>query len=73
MKTMQFVVKTTFAGIISPTQSKQFWNEVHFYSDIIPAIEKFEQSSNIPESDRIDAFVRYFGSRLSLNNGKNSS
>lgn len=45
-------------------------NEIHFYSDIVPAIEQFEQNSNVPEIERIDAFVRYFGARLSMNPGE---
>lgn len=41
-------------------------NEVNFYSDIIPAIKQFEAAANVPENERIDAFVQYFGFRLSL-------
>lgn len=43
-----------------------FAKETHFYSDIIPAIEQFEQSANVPENERIDAFIPYIGSRFSL-------
>lgn len=70
MEILQFVGKTTFPGQITPTQSKQFWNEMHFYSDIVPAIEQFEQSKNIPETDRVNAFAQYFGSRLSSDDGE---
>lgn len=48
-------------------QSDIFMKEIHFYSDIIPAIEQFQKIVNMPEMEKIDAFVRYFGSRLSLN------
>lgn len=47
-------------------QSKTFMKEINFYSDIIPAIEQFQEIVKIPKSERIDAFIRYFGSRLSL-------
>ncbi|XP_055295161.1 uncharacterized protein LOC129564935 [Sitodiplosis mosellana] len=46
-----------------------FVKETHFYLDVIPAIEHFERISNVPECDRIDAFIRCFGSRISLNPG----
>lgn len=44
--------------------------EVHFYSDIIPAIESFEQYANVPVSQRIDAFIESPGSRISLDSSK---
>lgn len=43
-----------------------FVKEVRFYTDIIPTIEQFEQDTNVPENERMDAFFRYFGSRISL-------
>lgn len=43
-----------------------FVKETHFYSDIIPALEHFQRVSNVPETDRIDAFIRCLGSRISL-------
>lgn len=48
-------------------QLLQFMNELHFYSDIIQAIEQFQAIVHMPNEERIDAFARYFGSRLSLN------
>lgn len=47
-------------------QSQYFMKEIYFYSEIIPAIEQFQEIVNMPENEKIDAFVRYFGSRLSL-------
>lgn len=47
-----------------------FVKEASFYSDIIPAIEEFECASNVPRKERIDAFIKCFGSRISLNPGK---
>lgn len=43
-----------------------FVKEAHFYSDIIPAFEDFECACNVPESEKIDAFIKCFGSRISL-------
>ncbi|KAJ6644273.1 hypothetical protein Bhyg_09240, partial [Pseudolycoriella hygida] len=65
VETLQLICKTP-ARFVTPSHSKQFLNEVHFYSDIIPAIEQFEQKAKVPQSERFDAFVRYFGSRVSL-------
>lgn len=48
----------------------QFTKETHFYTDIVPVFKHFEELENIPQIDRIDAFLRYFGSRLSLNPSK---
>lgn len=67
---LQLVCKRTPGGSISASHSKQFLNEIYFYSNIIPAIKKFEEDSNIPHTERIDAFVQYFGSRLSLDSSK---
>lgn len=65
--------KTTRLGSVSVRQSTQFMNEVHFYSEIVPAIKQFEAAADVPENERIDAFVQYFGSRLSLDpNAKNA-
>lgn len=47
-----------------------FAKEIHFYSDIVPAIEKFEEIENVPQIERINAFAQCFGSRLSLNPSK---
>lgn len=48
----------------------QFTKETHFYTDIVPVFKHFEELENIPQIDRIDAFLQYFGSRLSLNPSK---
>lgn len=50
--------------------SLTFVKENHFYSDIIPALEIFQQNSNVPHSQQIDAFIRCPGSRISLNSSK---
>lgn len=52
-------------GPYSPLQSLMFTNEIHFYTDILEALKRFEETANIPQNERIDAFARYFGSRLS--------
>lgn len=70
VETLQLVFKTTLSGSISARKLKQFWKEVHFYLDIIPAVQQFEEVANIPETERIDAFARHFGSRLSIDPGK---
>lgn len=67
VETLHLVCKITRKGSVSARQSMQFKNEVHFYSDIIPAIKQFEEAVNVPRTERLDAFVLYFGSRLSLN------
>lgn len=48
-------------------QSMIFMKEMNFYSNIIPAIEQFQDIVKMPENEKIDAFIRYFGTRLSLN------
>lgn len=65
-QTLQLVIKTMRKGQITARQSMQFINEINFYSNIVPAIKRFEESVNMPEKEKIDAFPRYFGSRLSL-------
>lgn len=73
---MELVCKTV---IMSPDpvdiakKSSQVFKEMHFYSDIIPAIEQFEQITNVPTTERIDAFVKCFGSRMSSNPSKSFS
>lgn len=47
-----------------------FVKEARFYSNIIPALEQFQETSKVPETDRIDAFIQCFGARLSLNPSK---
>lgn len=46
-----------------------FVKENRFYSDIIPAIKSFEETSHVPEEERIDAFMDCVGSRISLKPG----
>lgn len=55
------------------SRSTFFMKEIHFYSDILEAIKQFQEITNIPKNERIDAFARYFGSRLSLNPKINDS
>lgn len=67
--TLHLVTKTavTNAYLIDIFQpSLTFVKEVHFYSDIIPAIESFEEIADVPENERIDTFIQCFGSRISL-------
>lgn len=53
--------------------SLTFVKETQFYSKIIPALERFEDDSNITPSDRLDAFIKCIGSRISLDSGRVSS
>lgn len=46
-----------------------FVKENRFYSEIIPAIKRFENDLNLPREERIDAFIRCIGSRISLKPG----
>lgn len=66
VETLQLVFKTMRSGAVSARKSVQFMNEVYFYSEIVQAIMQFQTIVNMPENEKIDAFVRYFGSRLSL-------
>lgn len=61
------VTDPEFVKIFQPTHT--FVKENRFYSDIIPTLENFQVISNVPESERIDSFIRCFGSRISLNSG----
>ncbi|XP_031639451.1 uncharacterized protein LOC116351486 isoform X2 [Contarinia nasturtii] len=67
IETQQLVIKTTTSGTNNTAfgQSILFLMKIHFYSNIIPAIE--QMTVNIPETERDDSFVRFCGSRLSLN------
>lgn len=47
-----------------------FEKEAHFYTEIIPIIEQFEQNANVPQDERIDMFIRCFGCRTSLDPSK---
>lgn len=67
VETLQLAFKTMHPDRDIAGQSKIFMKEINFYSEIIPAIEQFQEIVKIPKSERIDAFIRYFGSRLSLN------
>ncbi|XP_055321212.1 uncharacterized protein LOC129577737 [Sitodiplosis mosellana] len=69
-ETMQLVVKTSvldpyWAAVFKPELS--FVKEVHFYANIIPAIQQFEQCTNVPEAERLNVFIQCLGSRISLN------
>lgn len=46
-----------------------FVKEIRFYSDIIPAVQEFETISNVASEKRLDAFITYIGSRISLKSG----
>lgn len=68
-KTLNLVAKTAITNpfLVSIFQPDvTFVKEAHFYSDVVPAIELFEQIRNVPENERINAFIRCIGSRLSL-------
>lgn len=69
---MQLVIKTPITNpylveIFQPMLT--FVKEAYFYSDIIPTIQHVEEISNIPQSERIDAFFKCFGARVSLQTG----
>lgn len=71
--TFHLVTKTLITdplwnGVLQPYLS--FLKEAHFYSDVIPAIEQFERDANVPEAERVNAFIRFFGCRLSLDTSK---
>ncbi|XP_055307114.1 uncharacterized protein LOC129571346 [Sitodiplosis mosellana] len=66
---LHVVVKTPvtspyLAELFKPAIS--FVKEVRFYSDIIPAVKQFEQTTNVPEDERLDAFIQSLGWRISL-------
>lgn len=67
VETLELAFKTMRPDRDIAVQSMIFMKEIHFYSDIIPAIERYQEIVKVPESERIDAFIRYFGTRLSLN------
>lgn len=48
-------------------QAALFMKELNFYTEIIPAIEQFQEIVGMPENEKLDAFVRYLSARLSLN------
>lgn len=66
VQTLQLVCKIALKDVDVVKQSERFVKEINFYSNIVPAIKQFERNANIPKYKRIDAFVRFFGSRLSL-------
>lgn len=51
----------------------EFTKEINFLANVVPAIQRFEEIENVPQIERIKAFPRYFGSRLSLNSSKVAS
>lgn len=72
-QTLHLVCKTTITNpyLVEMFQPDiTFVKEAHFYSDIIPALEQFQEESKVPYADRIDAFIRCLGSRISLNTSK---
>ena len=64
---LQLAFKTMLPDKYIPTQSKLFTHEINFYSEIIPAMQKFQEMVKMPENEQIDVFLQYFGSRMSLN------
>ncbi|XP_031617493.1 uncharacterized protein LOC116337236 [Contarinia nasturtii] len=50
------VTNPFLAEFFKPTVT--FVKEVHFYSEIIPALEQFEEIANVPREERLDAFQR---------------
>lgn len=62
------VIDPSYVEVFQP--SITFVKETRFYSDIIPTLKHFEEISNIPHVDRIDAFFEYVGSRISLDPSK---
>lgn len=66
---LHLVVKTPvthplLVAIFKPSLS--FVKEARFYSDIIPALQQFEKLADVPEEERLDVFIEYVGSRISL-------
>lgn len=47
-----------------------FIKENQFYSDIVSTLEQHEIDSNIPQSERMDMFIKCIGSRISLDESK---
>lgn len=66
--TKTLITDPLWNGVLQPYVS--FLKEAHFYSDVIPAIEQFERDANVQEAERINAFIRFFGCRLSLDTSK---
>lgn len=66
---MHLVIKTPItsaylAAFFNPAVT--FVKEVRFYSDIIPVLEQFEKSANVSEQEKLNAFIRCLGWRISL-------
>lgn len=58
-------LKTVFQPSIT------FIKENQFYSNIVSTLEQHEIDSNIPQSERMDMFIKCIGSRISLDESKN--
>lgn len=41
-----------------------------FYSEFIPAMKQLQDEAKVPESEQINCFIEYVGSRLSLDVGE---
>ncbi|XP_031638778.1 uncharacterized protein LOC116350921 [Contarinia nasturtii] len=68
-KIYSLVVKTPVLNVVLAeyfNPAVTFVNEVRFYTDIIPALEQFEEIANVPLKERLDAFIPCLGSRFSL-------
>ncbi|XP_031633861.1 uncharacterized protein LOC116347425 [Contarinia nasturtii] len=59
------VTNPILAKVFKPAVT--FVKEVRFYTDIIPALEQFEEIANVPLEERLDAFIPSLGWRFSLN------
>lgn len=74
METLELTFKAMRPDRDIALQSVCFMKELHFYTEIIPAIEQFQRIVEMPENEKIDAFVRYLSSRLSINpNGRTAN
>ncbi|XP_031632040.1 uncharacterized protein LOC116346242 [Contarinia nasturtii] len=70
IETRQLVYKMPLTGVNNAQKIKIFVYEINFYTEIIPAIERF--AATLPTAERNDIFVRFLGSRLSSDsNAKN--
>lgn len=70
---MRLVTKTTITNpylidIFKPNIT--FVKEINFYANIIPAVQYVEEKANVPQNERIDAFIQHFGARISLDPSK---
>lgn len=74
-ETVHMVSKTS---VVDPSYVEVFQPEITFvkengfYSDVLPTIKNFEEISHVPFTERIDAFVHCYGSRISLDPSKST-